>query len=115
MRTPGLGESRFSSTSGVCPIARTMSEYLPPHGRFSSEGPSVTSKRIAVEHGPSDIGREPAIHDEARTRRSRAANGAARARTRTRSVCTATTMVRSAPLSKVAASTELMPPGVVAR
>src|SRR4051794_18633656 len=36
MRTPGLGERRLSSTSGVLPIAWMMSPYRPPHGRFCS-------------------------------------------------------------------------------
>src|SRR5918998_6965720 len=27
-----------------------MSAYLPPHGRFSSSGPSIASQRIAVGH-----------------------------------------------------------------
>src|SRR4051794_32493093 len=45
MRTPGLGLSRLSSTSGVLPIAWTRSPYRPPHGRFCRGG-TVTSKRI---------------------------------------------------------------------
>src|SRR5215218_6494362 len=46
MRTPGFGLSRRSSTSGVWPIAWTMSPYLPPHGRLSRRG-SNTSKSVA--------------------------------------------------------------------
>src|SRR3954453_16782438 len=34
MRTPGLGERSLSSTSGVLPIAWTMSPAGAPHGRF---------------------------------------------------------------------------------
>src|SRR3954467_11213275 len=44
-RTPGLGLSRLSSTSGVLPIAWTRSPYRPPHGRFWRGG-TGTSKRI---------------------------------------------------------------------
>src|SRR5437016_5143999 len=44
-RTPGLGLSRRSSTSGVLPIAWTRSAYRPPQGRFSNGG-SGTSPRI---------------------------------------------------------------------
>src|SRR6185436_11131783 len=50
MRTPGFGANRFSSTRGVCPIAWTMSPYLPPQGRFSSPG-STTSKSVARGSG----------------------------------------------------------------
>src|SRR5918998_3873792 len=48
MRTPGLGDRRFSSTSGVLPIARTMSPYFPPQGRFSRPGGCITSESVAV-------------------------------------------------------------------
>src|SRR3954468_23703704 len=44
-RTPGLGLRRRSSTSGVLPIACTMSVYRPPHGRFWRGG-TDTSRRI---------------------------------------------------------------------
>src|SRR3954452_3420778 len=44
-RTPGLGLRRRSSTSGVLPIAWTMSVYRPPHGRFCRGG-TDTSRRI---------------------------------------------------------------------
>src|SRR5688500_6086835 len=53
MRTPGFGESFFSSTSGVCPIASIVSPYLPPHGRLSMRGP-VTEKRLAPGHRRED-------------------------------------------------------------
>src|SRR4051812_27611164 len=46
MRTPGLGDRRLSSTSGVWPMACTMSPYLPPQGLLSRVG-SVTSKSVA--------------------------------------------------------------------
>ena len=58
MRTPGLGDSRLSSTSGVLPIAATMSAYLPPHGRFSSSGSSIASESVVA--GRSARGGEPA-------------------------------------------------------
>src|ERR687893_1088523 len=45
MRTPGLGLRRRNSTSGVLPIAWTMSPYLPPQGRVSSPG-SNTSESV---------------------------------------------------------------------
>src|ERR687891_2933414 len=45
MRTPGLGLKRRNSTSGVLPIAWTMSPYLPPQGRVSSPG-SNTSESV---------------------------------------------------------------------
>src|SRR3954468_5725238 len=47
MRTPGCGERRFSSTSGVLPIASTMSPYLPPHGLLSRRGSSIASESVA--------------------------------------------------------------------
>ena len=34
IRTPGLGLRRLSSTSGVWPMAWTMSPYRPPQGLF---------------------------------------------------------------------------------
>src|SRR5919201_2659808 len=46
MRTPGLGENRLSSTSGVWPIACTMSPYFPPHGRLSRRGSIIASKSV---------------------------------------------------------------------
>src|SRR3954449_9022197 len=46
MRTPGLGDRRLSSTRGVCPIAWTMSPYLPPHGRLSRRGSIIASKSV---------------------------------------------------------------------
>src|SRR4051795_4644394 len=57
MRTPGLGLSRLSSTSGVLPIAWTRSPYRPPHGRFSRGG-SGTTQRI-VPGRPSMATRAP--------------------------------------------------------
>src|SRR6266480_6238306 len=54
MRTPGLGESRRSSTSGVCPIACTMSAYLPPQGRLSRRGSIIASE--SVVGAPAAIG-----------------------------------------------------------
>src|SRR4051795_8150417 len=48
MRTPGLGDRRFSSTSGVLPIASTISPYLPPHGLLSRSGPSTASESVAM-------------------------------------------------------------------
>src|ERR687896_239762 len=45
MRTPGFGLRRRNSTSGVLPIAWTMSPYLPPQGRVSSPG-SNTSESV---------------------------------------------------------------------
>src|SRR5436190_11676321 len=48
MRTPGLGESRLSSTSGVLPMASTMSPYLPPHGLLSRPGSSIASESVAT-------------------------------------------------------------------
>src|SRR5829696_1443456 len=73
MRTPGFGDSRLSSTSGVWPIAWTMSAYLPPQGRFSSSGPSIASERIAT-------GREQPTYPPRARRKGRAhrERGAAR-------------------------------------
>src|SRR5215210_6904806 len=48
MRTPALGLRRLSSTSGVFPIAWTMSPYLPPHGRLSRRGSSIASESVVV-------------------------------------------------------------------
>src|ERR687890_594704 len=59
MRTPGLGESRFSSTSGVLPIAWTMSPYLPPHGRFSRPGGSIASESVAAGRWERNIRNAP--------------------------------------------------------
>src|SRR5919198_487598 len=47
MRTPGLGESRLSSTSGVWPMASTMSPYLPPQGLLPRSGSSIASESVA--------------------------------------------------------------------
>src|SRR4051812_8377245 len=44
-RTPGLGLSRLSSTSGALPIAWTGTPYRPPPGRLWRGG-TGTSKRI---------------------------------------------------------------------
>src|ERR671931_149 len=49
MRTPGFGDKRLSSTSGVCPIAWTMSPYLPPHGRLSRRGSIIASKSVVPD------------------------------------------------------------------
>src|SRR4051795_9622973 len=46
MRTPGFGLNRLSSTSGVLPIAWTMSPYFPPHGRLSRRGSIIASKSV---------------------------------------------------------------------
>src|SRR5436189_6393579 len=62
MRTPGFGDSRFSSTSGVLPIASTMSPYRPPQGRLptSSNTPKAYSpgggarRGSAAGHGRED-------------------------------------------------------------
>src|SRR6184192_2481338 len=52
MRTPGLGENRLSSTSGVWPIAWTMSPYFPPHGRLSRRGSIIASKSVVPRLDP---------------------------------------------------------------
>src|SRR5829696_3700333 len=62
MRTPGLGLRRRSSTSGVFPIAWTMSAYLPPQGRLSRRSSTSESvvpaggqkRRSAARHGRQD-------------------------------------------------------------
>src|SRR3954470_17332372 len=46
MRTPGLGLSRRNSTSGVLPIAWTMSPYLPPQGLLSRRGSSTSESVV---------------------------------------------------------------------
>src|SRR5918999_2042219 len=46
MRTPGFGLRRRNSTSGVLPIAWTMSPYLPPHGLVSSPGSSTSESVV---------------------------------------------------------------------
>src|SRR5438552_4891268 len=46
--TPGLGDSRGSSTSGVFPIDCTMSPYRPPQGRLLSRSAAITSLNIAA-------------------------------------------------------------------
>src|SRR4051812_6854375 len=48
MRTPGLGDRRLSSTSGVLPMASTMSPYVPPQGRLRSMGSTITSESVAL-------------------------------------------------------------------
>src|SRR3954451_961822 len=57
MWTSGLGLSERSRTSGVLPIAWTMSPYFPPHGRLSSRG-SKASERVVLllEHHRVGIG-----------------------------------------------------------
>src|SRR5688572_3278465 len=50
MRTPGLGDSRFSSTSGVLPIAATRSSYRPPQGLFRRSA-GVTSRSVVLHPG----------------------------------------------------------------
>ena len=45
MRTPGLGEKRGSSTSGVLPIDSTMSPKRPPQGRLSSSSRGISISR----------------------------------------------------------------------
>src|SRR5919204_1041772 len=51
MRTPGLGDMRFSSTSGVLPIDWTMSPYLPPQGRLPRCGSSIASESVVLQPG----------------------------------------------------------------
>src|ERR671914_2337402 len=51
MRTPGLGLRRRNSTSGVLPIAWTMSPYLPPQGRVSSPGSSTSESVVRCRAG----------------------------------------------------------------
>src|ERR687892_706240 len=46
MRTPAFGLRRRSSTSGVLPIAWTMSPYLPPHGLLSRRGSSTSESVV---------------------------------------------------------------------
>src|SRR5918995_6222405 len=48
MRTPGFGLSRRSSTSGVLPIAWTMSPYFPPQGLFSRRGSSTSESVVPL-------------------------------------------------------------------
>ena len=48
----GLGLSLRSSTSGVFPIACTMSPYLPPHGRLSRRGSSTSESVVLPLHRP---------------------------------------------------------------
>src|SRR5262245_24531884 len=52
MRTPGFGLSRRSSTSGVFPMAWTMSPYLPPQGLLSSWDSSTSESVVpgSVHH-----------------------------------------------------------------
>src|SRR5918999_790633 len=51
MRTPGLGLRRRNSTSGVLPIAWTMSPYLPPQGRVLSPGSSTSESVVRCRAG----------------------------------------------------------------
>src|SRR5580698_4589268 len=51
MRTPGLGDSRGSSISGVLPIDCTRSPYRPPQGLFLSRSAAITSRNIAPADG----------------------------------------------------------------
>src|ERR671919_2028440 len=46
MRTPAFGLKRRNSTSGVLPIAWTMSPYLPPHGLLSRRGSSTSESVV---------------------------------------------------------------------
>src|SRR5215204_1051535 len=48
MRTPGFGLSRRSSTSGVLPIAWTMSPYFPPQGLLSRRGSSTSESVVPL-------------------------------------------------------------------
>ncbi len=48
IRTPGFGERRGSSISGVLPIDCTMSPYRPPHGLFLKGWAAITSGNIAA-------------------------------------------------------------------
>src|SRR4051812_30374447 len=54
MRTPGFGLSRRNSTSGVLPIASTMSPYLPPQGLLSRRG-SSTSESVVPSHSTKNV------------------------------------------------------------
>src|ERR1700730_7087549 len=62
-RTPGFGLRRFSSTSGVWPIAWMMSPYRPPQGLFSRRLATIASRSLARQYRP--LG-EPASNDLAR-------------------------------------------------
>src|ERR687898_1211435 len=48
MRTPGFGLSRRSSTTGVLPIAWTMSPYFPPQGLLSRRGSSTSESVVPL-------------------------------------------------------------------
>src|SRR5215213_11600925 len=48
MRTSGLGLSERNRTSGVLPIAWTMSPYFPPHGRLSSRGSKASESVVPL-------------------------------------------------------------------
>src|ERR671911_1815702 len=54
MRTPGFGLRRRSSTSGVLPIAWTMSPYFPPHGLLSRRGSSTSESVVVGSPGGAD-------------------------------------------------------------
>src|SRR5215212_4355870 len=57
MRTSGLGLSERNRTSGVLPIAWTMSPYFPPHGRLSSRGSKASeSVVLLLQHHRVGIG-----------------------------------------------------------
>src|ERR1700761_842824 len=51
-RTPGFGLRRFSSTSGVWPIAWMMSPYRPPQGLFSRRSAAIASGSVARRARP---------------------------------------------------------------
>src|SRR5215212_1051087 len=48
MRTSGLELSERKRTSGVLPIAWTMSPYFPPHGRLSSRGAKASESVVPL-------------------------------------------------------------------
>src|ERR1700760_3893148 len=52
MRTPGLGDRRLSSISGVCPIAWGGAPDRPPQGLFLSCSTAIASERLARRDGP---------------------------------------------------------------
>src|SRR2546428_2393767 len=62
MRTPGWGEKRRSSTSGVCPIACRMSAYLPPHGWLSRRGSIIAYRFRKCRNSGTGGLRTPARH-----------------------------------------------------
>src|ERR687884_1414828 len=74
MRTPGLGDSRRSSTSGVWPMAATMSAYFPPQGRLSRRGSIIASKSVVRESAGGARGSSAPGHRRPDDQRVRAAH-----------------------------------------